>query len=281
VAEPTFSQVLAAAMQDLEDRGYLSPEQITEWERLLAEAARRSFTPEAQMRAMLEKGLIGLYNDMVEKARVLRYHPGVPRFTLERIKPYLRAELDKRIMASLNLIRLNKDSVVLKMQQRFAGWATSIPAGGSDAVKKREVREGVKKGIAGLRFEERRVLTDQGHKLVSSINAVLAQQGNAIAAVWKSHWHQANYDYREDHKDREIESLRAPYLVRDSWAIKEGYVRKGAAKCTDEMTQPAEEPFCRCFYQYLYNIRQLPRDYLTPKGEEFLENAARKRAAHG
>lgn len=266
-------------MNDVEQRGFLNQEQITDWERQLAEAARRSFTPEAAMRLMLEKGLIGIYNDMVEKGRILKYHPGVPRFTLERIKPYLRPELDKRIAASLNLIRLNKDSVVSKMQQRFSGWASSIPVGGSDQVKKREVKENVRAGIASLKYEERRVLTDQGHKLVSAINATLASQGQAIAAIWRSHWHQAGYDFREEHKDREVESLRRPFLIPDSWAIKEGYIKTNAAKYVNQFTAPAEEPFCRCFYQYQYNIRQMPRDYLTKKGEEFLATSTRKQAA--
>jgi hypothetical protein len=278
VAEPTFNDILNAAMKDVEDRGFLTQEQIMEWERKLADAARRSFTPEATMKAILEKGLMNLYRDMVEKGKILKYHPGVARFTLEQIKPHLRIELDKRMGMSLNLIRLNKDATVLKMQQRFSGWASSVPAGGSDNVNKKLVKESVKKGISGLKYEERRVLTDQGHKLISSINAVMATQGNAIAAIWRSHYHQTGYDYREDHKDREIESLKKPYLITGSWAMVEGLVKKSGVKLTDSMTQPAEEPFCRCFYQYIYNIRQLPRDMLTAKGIEFLENSKRKQA---
>lgn len=279
MADPTFAQVLTAAMQDVERRGFLSIEQVKEWERRLAEALRRSFTPDAVMKAMVDRALVRLYEQMVDQAKILKFHPGVPRFALERIKPHLRPELDKRIALSLNLIRLNKDSVVSKMQQRFSGWASSVPAGGSEHSKAREAKDTLKKGLTGLKFEERRVLTDQGHKLVSSINSVLAQQGNAIAAIWHSHAHQAGYDYREEHKDREIESLRRPYLVRDSWALKDGLIRTAGARYTDAMTQPAEEPFCRCYYRYLYNIRQMPRDMLTDAGLAFLENAARKRAA--
>jgi hypothetical protein len=279
VADPTFAEVLKSAMDDVERRGFLSIEQVKEWERRLAEALRRSFTPDAVMKTMVDRALVRLYEQMVDQAKILKFHPGVPVFTLERIKPHLRPELDKRIALSLNLIRLNKESVVSKMQQRFSGWASSVPAGGSEHSKAREARDTLKKGLSGLKFEERRVLTDQGHKLVSSINSVLAQQGNAIAAIWHSHAHQAGYDYREEHKEREIESLRRPFLVRDSWALKDGLIRTTGARYTDGMTQPAEEPFCRCYYRYLYNIRQMPRDMLTDAGLAFLENAARKRAA--
>lgn len=268
-------------MRDVEDRGFLTAEQIAEWNRRLAEAARRSFTPDDVMKSILEKGLIKLYQDMVEKGRILKYHPGVPRFDLERIKPYLRPELDKRIAVSLSLIRLNKDSTVMKMQQRFAGFASSVPVGGSDNIDKKKQKDTVRKGISGLKYEDRRVLTDQGHKLVSSINAVLAQQGGAIAAIWRSHYHQAGYDFREDHKDRELESLKRPFLVDDSWALNDGLIKRGSVKLISQMTQPGEEVFCRCFFQYIYNLRQLPRDMLTALGIEFLETANRKRAAYG
>lgn len=266
-------------MADIERRGFLSIEQVKEWERRLAEALRRSFTPDAVMKTMVDRALVRLYEQMVDQAKILKFHPGVPRFTLERIKPYLRPELDKRISLSLNLIRLNKDSVVSKMQQRFSGWASSVPAGGSDHSKAREAKDTLKKGVAGAPYETRRVLIDQGAKLVSSINSVLAQQGNAIAAIWRSHGHQAGYDAREEHVAYEVESLRKPFLVRDSWALKDALIRTAGARYTDGVEQPAELPFCRCHYSYLYNIRQLPRDMLTDAGLAFLENAARKRAA--
>src|SRR6202012_4614194 len=113
-----------------------------------------------------------------------------------RLRPQLKVELDKRIMASADLIRLNRDGIIAKTLQRFSGWATSIPLGGSAKTNKREDFAAVRRGVAGLPFEERRVLVDQGHKLASSINEVAAVGGGAIAVVWKSHYNQQNYDYR-------------------------------------------------------------------------------------
>lgn len=45
------------------------------------------------------------------------------------------------------------------------------------------------------------------------------------------------------------------------------------------MTEGIVSSNCRCYHQYMYNIRQLPRDMLTEKGLAFLANAAQKRAA--
>ena len=124
----------------------------------------------------------------------------------------------------------------------------------------------IKRGIAGLPFIERRVIIDQGHKLASSINAVVAEEGGAIAGIWHSHYRQPNYNYREDHKERDD----LVYLMRSSWARDEGLVKAGPAGYADDITQPGEEINCRCFWEYIYNLRDLPSDMLTAKGESAL-----------
>ena len=200
---------------------------------------------------------------------------GVERFTIERIKPSLRAELDRRILASASLIRLNRDAAIEKTIQRFQGWATSIPKGGSGAVAKRETKDDIRKSLAQLPFEERRVLIDQGHKLTSSISEILATDGGAIAGVWRSHWRQSGYDYRVDHKDRD----EKVYTVRDNWAMQAGLMKVGRAGYTDDITKPGEEVFCRCYYSYLYHLRDLPASMLTAKGRAQLERVRQGAAA--
>ena len=135
------------------------------------------------MEQMLKDALAAVYDRLVEKGDVVRLHPGIPRFTLERLKPQLRAELDRRILASADLIRLNRKNSIEKTLQRFVGWSTSIPKGGSDVVDKAAEKKKIRKSLAQLPFEERRVLIDQGHKLRASISEIVAKDGNAIAGV--------------------------------------------------------------------------------------------------
>jgi len=47
-------------------------------------------------------------------------------------------------------------------------------------------------------------------------------------------------------------------------------MKAGDAGYTDEITTPGEEVFCRCFYRWIYNLRDLPKDMLTIKGKEQL-----------
>ena len=225
------------------EHGFDEVERVAKWSRLIREAAVRSMIRPESLEQTLRDALAATYRKMVEKDGLLEFHPGIKRYTLEKVKPALRSELDRRIMASANLIKLNREQAIDKTIQRFQGWATSIPNGGTDNANKRETKENVRKALTQLPFEERRVLIDQGHKLTSAINEIVATDGGAIAGVWRSHWRQPGYNYREDHKDRD----QRVFLVRDSWAHKLGYVKPArGVGYTDDVTKPAEEPFCRC-----------------------------------
>jgi hypothetical protein len=130
----------------------------------------------------------------------------------------------------------------------------------------------MRRAFTSLPFIERRVIVDQGHKLTASIHEIVAIDGGAIAGIWHSRWREIGYDYREDHKDRD----RRIYVIRNNWALKRGLMRLAGREYTDQITQPAEEVFCRCHYEYLYTLRDLPPDMLTTKGREELV-AARAR----
>lgn len=264
--DPTFNEVLTAAVEDLAANGFDSVERVNEWMRQLRAAAGRAFLPEAVLEQRLKDSLAAVYRRAVDQGGILKQNPGIARFTYEKLKPSLRVELDRRIMASANLIKLNRSAAVDKTLQRLSGWSTSIPPGGVSAETKREVKESVGKPFASLKFEERRVVIDQGHKLVSSISELVAQGGGAIAGRWRSHWRQPGYNYREDHKERDDQV----YLLRDSWAHQKGFVRRGRNPYYDEIDSVGQKPFCRCNMIWLYNLRDLPDDMLTRDGKRAL-----------
>lgn len=265
----SFNEVLTDAVADLVANGFDSMERVQRWTRELHLAAERSLISPASLEQQLRDGLAAVYRRMVDQGDVFKYNPGVERFTLDRVKPELRAELDRRILASANLIRLNRDEAVAQTLRRFQGWSTSIPPGGVPAEKRSEVKENVRKSMASLPHSERFVLIDQGHKLIAAINDVVAADGGAIAARWRSNYRQPGYDYREDHKELDGQV----FLIRDSWAHGAGLVKKGSAGYVDESVQPAQLPFCRCAFVYLYALRDLPDDMLTAKGRASLETA--------
>jgi hypothetical protein len=262
-----FIGVLAAAAEDFTANGYDRAERLTFWQQQLRAAAERSTIPEQIMEGMLRASLRSIYDKMIEHGGILRLHPGIGEFTLRKVKPQLHAELERRVHASAQLIKLNREEMIEKTMRRFSGWATSIPAGG--AAEPRKSKNDIKRGIAGLKFNERRVIIDQGHKLTSAISQTIAEGGGALGGYWYSHWRQPGYNYREDHKERD----EVFYVQPDNWALNDGLMKYGGHIGIDDQTLPGEEVFCRCFYRYVYNLTDLPDECLTKKGRTKLEEA--------
>ncbi len=261
----TFYDVIRQAIADFERHGYDSPERMDNWLTQIREAAGAAMVPEHKLSDQLNRAITQVYESKITKGRILADHKAVPRWKLEQVKPKLRAELDRRIMASAQLIKMNREAMIQKTLQRFSGWASSVPVGGSDVIEKREVKEDLSKALKQLPFEERRVMIDQAAKFKSSLDNIVAVDGGAIAARWHSNWKQRGYNYRPDHKERD----KNIYLIRDSWAHKAGLI-KPANGYTDEITRSGEEIFCQCTEEYIYNLRDLPEDMLTQKGKDKL-----------
>ena len=261
----TFFEVLTAAVNDFIEYGFDSQDRLDYWVKRIKEAAIKEMIPDSQIQQELTKSLNSAYNRLVIKGGLVNKQ--VTRFTIEKLKPRLRDELDRRIITSVNLIKYNREEAINNTLRRFTGWATSIPVGGTDVVKRTEEKQKIRKSLGKIPFEQRRVIIDQTHKLVANIKEIVAVDSGAIAAKWNSHWRQMNYDYRKDHKERD----EKVYVIRNTWAINNGYI-KAVDGYTDDITSPGEEVFCRCNYTYLYNLRQV-KELLTKKGELALQSA--------
>lgn len=271
----TFFETVSAAIRDFEENGFDSVERLSYWTDKIRQAAVESLVPEYVLDDTLKKTLSGIYRRMVDDGQILKTHLGVSRFTVDRLKPRLRTELDRRMMVSRSLIKLNREQMVEKTVQRFAGWASSVPAGGSRAVEVKDVKDNIRKALTSLPFEERRCVIDQSAKFVSALNDVIATDGGAIAGRWHSQWRRRGYAYRVDHKERD----QKVYAIRGNWALQKGLMKPGQDGYTDQITKPAEEVYCGCSYQFLYNLRDLPESMVTARGRESLTEARAKIAA--
>lgn len=270
-----FNELVTEAVDDLARHGFDSASRVSVWLERLRVAARRALVPEDVLQEQLTRTLGATYRRLVDRGSILARHPGVSRFTLERVRPRLRAELDRRVAASANLIRLNREEAIETTLRRFSGWASSVPPGGSEATASAEAKDAVRKPLQSLPFRERRVAIDQGAKFVATLNEILADDAGALAAEWHSRFRVPGYDYREDHKERD----EVVYPIRDSWAHQRGLVKVGPDGWYDQVTKPGEEVFCRCSCRYIYRLASLPEALLTEKGKAALAQGVERRTA--
>ena len=271
----SYLEVLQAAIADITANGYDSEERIRYWSEEIRRAAERSMKSDAEIDRMVREAMTEVYRKQVEAGGVIKRNPGVSKYTLEQVKPELRAELDRRIAASADLIKLRRPQTIDLTLQRFRGWATSVPAGGSRVVEKGKEKENLRKALAQSDYAMRRVIIDQSHKLANAINDTVAIGGGAVGATWMSHKNQPGYNGRPDHNARDGKF----FLLRGSWADQAGYVKPAGHQYTDEVTQPGEEVFCRCAWTWKFSLRSIPPECLTERGKEALAEARRKIAA--
>ena len=262
----TLYEVLTEAINHYVDRGWDSQESLLDWSRKLRVAASRE-APDDQV---AKKHLTSIYSRLVIDGGALRDQPadGPKKITLDKIKPDLRKELDRRIFASANLIKLNREQAIERTVQRFEGWVSSIPPDGVSDIDKNGQKAEMKKSVTDLNFISRRVAIDQGHKLTSNVKYLLSIQGGAIGFRWHSPWRRPGYDYRKDHKERD----ELIYLVRGSWAVEQGLI-KTVNGFYDEITAAGEEVFCSCQVFPIYAPQKLPDEFLTEKGKREFNRA--------
>ncbi|HDI6025872.1 TPA: hypothetical protein PN974_005034, partial [Escherichia coli] len=168
----TLYEVLTDAVNYYVNHGWDSEKSLLEWCRKLRVAAQRE-TPDD---TVARKHLTAIYSRLVIDGGALRDQPpdGPKKITVEKLKPEFRKELDRRIFASANLIKLNREQAIEKTIQRFQGWVTSIPPDGVSEIDRREVKSGFQKSVKDMDFISRRVAIDQGHKLASNVKYLLA-----------------------------------------------------------------------------------------------------------
>ena len=256
-----FYRILAAALDEFRRTGYDSRDRLNYWLGQLRIAANRVLPSPEQSRRAVQAALGKMYRDATSKAGFRRAHPALTQYALQRMGPKLAPILERRILASVDLIKLHREQSIEKVLQRFQGLVTSIPPGGTRSAGARKEKAAIGKSLRQMSFEERRVVIDQGHKLVANVNQTIAEDNNALGFLWR-HVHQANYDARPEHEARDGQF----FALRGNWAIEAGLMKRGPNPYSDEIDMPSVAPYCRCWAVWVYNIRDLPEDCLTEKG---------------
>jgi hypothetical protein len=253
-----FRSLLQQAIQDITVNGYDSPEQIELWIIKLRDAAEREVGGLDRSDPIVRRQLEAVYAKAVSKGGIAARIPEIPRYTVQMVAPHLRAELDRRIIAATDYIKIRREE---------AGWATSIPKGGDRSVNKVDTTKLIGKSLQQFRFEQRRVAIDQGHKLMANVSEIVAADNDAIAAEWCV-VHRSGYENRPAHKARAGEI----FLVRGCWALTEGLIKRAGRRYIDEVERPAQLPLCSCSYRYITSPKRLPEDMLTAKGRAWVRN---------
>lgn len=259
-----FTEALRDAIKAARD-GAPSSAQVEAWLALLRNTLHLDLPNDTAVDMGVMRTLQAFAKRAVSRTRIKRTQKGFPLagFTVDRIAPQFRAELDRKILESANLIKLNRDRAIAETLQRFEGWLSSVPLSGGP-VDVRKVMAHITQPETRSRFEIHRVETDQGHKLMAAISETIAHETRAIAGIWHDHGVvDKSYHARREHLARSGQI----YLLNRSWARDQGLVKPHAVGFYEDLPDKAATlPFCRCWIEWLHSIEELPPDMLTVKG---------------
>ena len=265
----SFRALLIEALREFSTRGYVSESDLQQWTARLHAMIESELPTDEESREVLA-GILGSVYAREYRSGIARRVPGVSRYTLDRVAPHLRAELDKRIFASADLIRIRKKETVEKTLARFSGWASSQPAAGTFDFSPRALSKQITKDLVSFKFERRRVATDQGHKMSANVAHTVALGEGAIACIWHDRGSEDhNYDARPIHLARSGKL----FLLKESWAMAEGLIRRGSSPYYDDIEPVAYLPYCSCYAEFIVHLQDLPEILLTKKGREYIRPA--------
>ena len=177
-------------------------------------------------------------------------------------------EMNKRVMATMQLFQSARDENLAKIVRKFTGWASSIPVGGVSNDRVKAEKASIRGFLTRLSRQEKRILVDQSYKLKASMTDLISKESGAIVAEWHDRGeHDIYYDARKTHLDRS----GTMFTIRDSWAHKQGLI-KAPNGFTDDFEMVGEFPFCQCSYTYFYRLEDLPEQFLTAKSKNVLKS---------
>jgi len=266
--ELLFLALLMLAINHYQEQGYTSETDLKRWVKILKESAEKTVKSPIKLEKDTKSALNGTYKRLITQKGALKRHKGINKSTLDKYALAFKKELDRRILASQNIIQLHRETAINDTLRNFQGWATSIPPGGSQAVDKIEERTRIKKALVSLPILVSNVIHDQEHKLSTVIHELIAEKGGAIAMVWHSMWRLPGYNYRPDHKEKDEQV----YLLKDSWARAKGLV---AGEYYEDDVAVGVLPNCKCFAEWIYDVTDLPTELLTSKGQEWIAQKAK------
>jgi hypothetical protein len=153
------------------------------------------------------------------------------------------------------------------------GFIRDVPAGGTKESATRRKITAIKQAFRDLLNWDRLFSTVKNNSFPASLRRTFDLEGNPIAAIWRYSVLDEQGEFRNaySHKDR----TDRVYAVRGNWAIEKGLMKAGPDGFIDETIQPGEEFDCMCSFQWVYNLRALPDDMRTTKGNGELERARR------
>ena len=251
----SFNRLLREAVGHFTRYGFTSPADVNDWLARLNAAAETSLDT-AKAHRRVEKALSSSFANALGRGRLIRRKGKVSKLSIEQLEPKLRDELERRMYAARELIEGDRRVALEQIHKRFLGIATA-------GQNPKAVKEGVRamgKAERDHKAAARVFAVDQSGKLMRMMDEVIAADSDSIGGFWDATW-----DIERKHRIEHAIRHDQWYPRRGSWADNDGFLKR-ALGYMDEHDMPGVLINCRCEYRYVYDLEDVPPQFLTAKG---------------
>ena len=161
------------------------------------------------------------------------------------------------------------DEEVDSFRQEVEQFLQLIPPGGTRDKEIKARVTAIKKTAKFLCKWNVLFYTHKAMSFPSEIEFILTRQHDPIAAAWHYSSLDEQCDFRREHDHRALKGT--VFLVRDSWAMKKGYINQNGAPFIEDVIRPHQDIGCMCTLSWLYHLRDLPTRLLSDYGRDVYE----------
>lgn len=253
----SFQKLLREAVKHFTRFGFTSPADVNDWLTRLSVAAETSLDITAAQ-ARIEKTLGAAFYRALAHGRLIKKNKGyVDKLFIAQLEPRLRDELERRMYAARELLEGDKKVALERIHQRFLGIAT---AGAQPKAVQESVRA-ITKAERDAKAHARMMAVDQTSKLMNMMDEVIAKDAGSIGGFWDATW-----DIERKHRPEHAARHDKWYPRQASWADDQGLLKRGNG-WMHEHDMPGVLINCRCEYHYVYDLEDVPEQFLTPAGK--------------
>ena len=207
---------------------------------------------------------------------------GLKSYKLNDLKKSMRKELTTRTGYALTLIKTQTEQNLNKLRSRFIDWINNQTLNNDKQTLKQTLK------LETITKQNKRhtdfILRDQYMKMIGNFDSIIGKHYEAIGFIWKNRKDKRvagnpaglypkvnpNSKMHGNHWERENKF----YLYKNNWALKNNLVKKVKDYSEEDLKDgtPSMPIGCRCYRINIYELNEVPKEYLTDKGIKYVEN---------
>lgn len=215
------------------------------------------------VRAYMNKKYYSFLNDSFKQK-----HKGMSAYTHNDISKEFRKALERRILHSLQAIKIKDQQLLLDLESRFLSFITDE--------KKEKSLQNLKDNLAANKSTKiaknyvKNVVSDQVARLNDDIDSIHAKLNGALGLIWHtmedtkvvgnpSGKYPKGNELHNDHYKRN----NVFFALKNSYATKKGLLKADIFEDLEDIKKVGRGLNCRCYYEYIYDLRDVPKEYLA------------------